>query len=242
MTAPTRSTQARLGRAAADGAGRAIAGAVAVVTAVRSVDKPMHPLGEVLTARLVRPGGGRSGVAFLDEAGEDDVLVRFSRSIGLPAPWPDVDGLAVRVPTPGAAHPHADVLMSGTGRGRVTRYLLVPTLKAHSAFLGTLLPYRSASGPVHLGARALDEHTWELAWARPSGEFTTFATLELTAEPGRDLSLSFDAVGAGLPGLDVYDWHKRVRDPSYARARRARGTVSPHQLDEAATSQATTGG
>lgn len=218
------------GEAAARGAGRAIATVVAGLARVRSVDKPMHPRGEVLRARLRVAGGTTTGIGLFDEPAEHDVLVRFSRSIGLPAPWPDVDGLALRVPTPGASHPHADVLMSTTGQGRVGRFLLLPTLGERSGFLSTLLPYRSPRGPVLLGARAISSSTWDLVWARPGSSWLTWGTLGLTDEPGRDLDLSFDAVGAGLPGLDVYDWHRRLRGPSYATARRLRGTVSPHDV------------
>lgn len=223
----------RLGRASATGAGKVVAGAVAVVD-VRPAAKPMHPRGEVLMARLRRRGGASTGAAFLDEAGEDEVLVRFSRSVGLPAGWLDVNGLAVRVPTPDGAQPQADLLMSGTGQGPLSRWLLKPSRLERGPFLGTLLPHRSPSGPVLLGARPTGDTSWELAWARPRSPWTSFAELELSAEPGRDLDLSFDAVGAGPPGLEVYDWHLRVRGPSYAVARRLRGTVSPHELEQAA--------
>lgn len=215
----------------ADGAGRALAGAVSLL-ARRPADKPMHPRGEVLTGRLRRtgsPGAERTGAAFLDEPGDDEVLLRFSRSAGLPAPWPDVNGLAVRVPTPDGPAPHADVLLSGTGSGVLTRYLLAPTLRERGRFLGTLVPYGSPVGPVHLGARALDDTTWELGWARARTGWTRFATLELQDGPGHDLAVSFDAVAVAPPGLEVYGWYRRLRGPSYAVARRMRGTASPFE-------------
>jgi hypothetical protein len=208
--------------------GRVLATLVSVLDRVRPADKPMHPRGVVLTARLRRHGGAGTGAAHLDDAGDDAVLVRFSRSLGLPAPWPDVDGLALRVPTPGGVRAHADVLMSTTGRGRLSRYALLPTTRPRSAFLSTLVPYRSPTGLVHLAARAVDEHTWELGWARPrSPVWTAYAVLRLDDEPGRDLALSFDAVVAGPPGLVVPAWHRRVRGPSYAVARRRRGVTTP---------------
>jgi hypothetical protein len=218
------------GSRVATSTGRVIAAAVSGLGRVRPADKPMHPRGEVLSARLTRHGGAGTGAAFLDEPGEADVLVRFSRSVGLPAPWPDVDGLAIRVPTPDADREHADVLMSTTGQGRLTRYLLAPTLRERGSFLCTLLPYRSPSGPLHLGARAVDADTWHLVWAHPrSASWTPYAVLALSAEPGRDLAMSFDAVAAGPPGLGVYGWHQRLRGPSYAAARRLRGADTTYE-------------
>ncbi|MCW2813903.1 MAG: putative phosphodiesterase [Nocardioides sp.] len=234
-----RSTLAtRLARASTTGAGRAVAGVIAVID-VRPAAKPMHPRGEVLVATLRRHGGAATGAAFLDEAGEDEVLVRFSRSVGLPAGWPDVNGLAIRVPTPDGPQPHADVLFAGTGQGAVSRWLFKPSRLHRGPFLGTLLPYRTPTGPVLLGARPTSETTWELSWARPRSSWTPFAEIGLADEPGRDLDLSFDAVGAAPSGLEVYDWQRRVRGPSYAVSRRLRGTVSPHELEPEAQSSTT---
>ncbi len=206
---------------ATSGAGAAVAGAIGLLARVRRVDKPMHPRGEVLLARLHRVGGATTGAAFIDEPGDDEVLVRFSRSIGLPAPWPDVNGLALRVPAPGAPGGHADLLMSGTGSGRWLRYVLAPSLRERG-FVGTLLRYGTPTGPVHLAARPLDDVTWELAFARPGAGWTAFGRLELGSMPARDLDLSFDATAGGPDGLTVPEWHRRLRGPAYAAARRVR--------------------
>ena len=228
-----------VGSRAATGAGRVIAAAVSVVARARPADKPMHPRGQVLTGRLRLLGGADTGAGLLDEAGEAEVLVRFSRSVGLPAPWPDVNGLAVRLPAPSARRQHADVLMSSTGRGRLTRYFLRPTLRARGPFVGTLIPYRSPSGPVHLGAQQVDARTWHLVWAHPaSSTWTPYAVLTLSEEPGRDLAMSFDAVAEGPAGLEVPDWHRRLRGPSYAVARRLRGVDATHDATQDATQDA----
>lgn len=207
--------------------GRALAGAVAGLARVRPAPKVMHPHGEVRTGRLRRHGGdgARSGADFLDGSGDDEVLVRFSRAAGLPAPWPDVDGLALRIPD--GAGGHADLLLSTTGRGRLARFVLVPTLREHGAFQSMLLPHRSPTGPVLVAASAAGEDRWDLLWARPRGPWTTFATLEVDPLPGRDLDLSFDAVTAAPAGLEVYEWHRRLREPSYAASRASRATPAP---------------
>lgn len=204
--------------------GRVLAGGVAGLSRLRSTEKPMHPRGSVATASLRRYGGAVSGAAFLDTPGRDDVLVRTSRSVGLPAPWPDVDGLAVRVPTDDGGH--ADVLLSGTGRGRVTRYLLAPARHARTTFLGCLVPFRSPSGPVLLGADPTADGGWDLSWARPWGSWHRFATLEPYdgrhgSTPG-DAPVAFDPVSTAPDGLEVYPWHRRIRGPGYAAARRSR--------------------
>src|SRR6476661_10111092 len=94
--------------------GAALAGATRVLSALRRPAKPLHPLGTVLTGVLRRHGGAEpSGVPWLDETGEDAVLVRLSRAVGLPAPLPDIFGLALRMST--ADGRPADLLLATTG-------------------------------------------------------------------------------------------------------------------------------
>jgi hypothetical protein len=210
--------------------GGRVLGAAFRAVALRSSARPLHPLGSVTGGRLRRhgapPGGRRSGAAWLDEPGEDAVLVRLSRSAGLPRPLPDVFGLAVRVPVeagPVDGAGYGDLLFSGTGSGRWTRFVLLPGRSASGHALGTLLPYRTPVGPVLLLARPLGETSFELSWARGRDPWTRFATLELTGDVAEDAPISFDAVRNPLPGLEVYPWVRRLREPSYASARRSRG-------------------
>ncbi len=211
-------------------AGRVVAAVVSGLARARRADKPMHPRGQVTTARLTRLGGAGTGAGFLDQPGDDEVVVRFSRSLGLPAPMPDVNGLAIRVLTPGGPREHADVLLSGTGRGRVSRYVLRPSFRDRGGFLGTLVPYASPTGPLHLGVRQVDARTWELLWSRPSwATWRTYGVLVLGDRPARDLALSFDAVVCAPPGLAVPEWHRRLRGPSYAAARRLRGAATTYE-------------
>jgi hypothetical protein len=211
-----------LTRTVSAGAGRVLGTAVGALSAARPAAKPMHPRGTVASGRLHRHGGADTGAAFLDDPGVDTVLVRWSRSIGLPTPWPDVAGLALRIRPDDHDDSSVDVLMSTTGHRAATRWLLRPTVHDRDAFLGTLLPYRSPTGPVLLGARAAGDGTWTLLWARPLGTWRAFGVLGLLDEPGRDLGVSFDATRAAPPGLVVPGWHRRLRAPSYAAARRSR--------------------
>ncbi|MBG6094803.1 hypothetical protein [Nocardioides luteus] len=201
-------------------AGRVLQAGVGVLAHLRPADKPLHPQGTVHLAVLRRHPGETTGAAFLDESGSDEVVVRLSRAVGLPEPVPDVNGLALRVPTTHGEH--ADLLFATTGHGRWTRFLLAPRTRLSHGFFSTLLPYRTPAGPVWLGAQFVGDSTWQLAWARPGTDWTWFATLELTAESDHDSLLSFDPTRSTPPGLEIYEWHRRLRAPAYKTARRSR--------------------
>ena len=95
-------------------AGRLVAVPLGAV-ARRRHGRPMHPRGAVFDAVLDRTGSLPPwGVPWLDEPAREDVVVRLSRGAGLPAPLPDLLGLAVRVP--GDDDP-VDLLLTSAGRG-----------------------------------------------------------------------------------------------------------------------------
>lgn len=198
-------------------AGRSLAAATSALAAVRRARKPLHPRGEVQAGRLVRTGSAeRTGVPWLDDPGEDEVLVRRSRAIGLPRALPDILGLAVRVP---ATDGVGDVLFATTGRGRVTRFTL--TFSRRGRPMTTLLPYRAGTGALLLGAVATGADDYLLSWARPRGAWHDFATLHL-AVGAADAEVSFDPLVNQVQGLDQYPVVERLREPAYLRARRSR--------------------
>jgi hypothetical protein len=163
-----------------------------------------------------------SGAEWLDLTGVDEVLVRQSRAVGLPPPAPDIFGLAVRVATgPGQ---HGDLLFASTGLGRLTRFTLTASRSPYGRPLTTLLPYRTPAGPVLLSAVFLHENTVVLSWAVGSGSWNLFAELRLGDAPAEetDAPVSFDPVKNALPGLETYDWVRRLREPAYLTARRSR--------------------
>jgi hypothetical protein len=209
------------GRRAATAGGQTLRAATAALAALRPADKPLHPVGSVTRGTLHRSGSdARSGVAWLDEPGEDEVLVRLSRAAGLPAPLPDVFGLALRVSRPDG---YGDLLFSTTGRGRLTRFTLTPGRTPYSRPMTTLLPYRTPAGPVLVGAVLRDESVVDLSWAAGTGPWHRFGVLRLSQEPAGDEDVSFDPVRHALPGLETYGWVRRLREPSYLTARRSRG-------------------
>ena len=191
--------------------------------AARPATKPLHPRGSVVQGTLHRVGTqGLTGAAWLDHPGEDLVLVRQSRAIGLPPPVPDIHGLAIRVPTEGVRH--GDLLFASTGLGRLTRFTLTAARSPYRRPMTTLLPYRTPVGAVLLSAVFRDESRVELAWATHSGGWHPFADLSLHADPSdhADMPVSFDPVRNVLPGLESYDWVRQLREPSYATARQSR--------------------
>jgi hypothetical protein len=135
-------------------AAAAAAGAFRAVARVRH-RKPLHPRGLVVPALVERHGAAPPvGAAWVDEPGRDEGVVRLSRSAGLPAGWPDVWGLALRVAAPRATSGVADLLLGGAFAGPLGRHVLTLT-RGPRAPLTTVLPYRTGTGRrVLLGALA----------------------------------------------------------------------------------------
>jgi hypothetical protein len=211
----------RAGSLAVSSGGAALAGAVRLLSALRSTPKPLHPQGEVVDAVLRRTGEGPpTGVSWLDEPGRDEVLVRRSRAVGLPDGLPDIHGLALRVPS--ETGDLGDLLMATTGTGRLGRFVLSASRSPHARPLTTLLPYRTPVGPVVLAAVADGDRAYELAFATVGGAWHRFAHLALGTPRGADVLVSFDPVRNTVPGLDNYPWVRRLREPAYRSARRSR--------------------
>ena len=87
----------------------------------------------------------------------------------------------------------------------------------------TLLPYRTPVGPVMVAATYLDSSRLELSWAVGMSSWHRFAELEVGGQvPADDERVSFDPVLHTIPGLEIYPWVRRLREPSYRAARRSR--------------------
>jgi len=142
----------------------------------------------------------------------------------LSAPHPDILGMALRIPTqPGQ---FGDVLLATTGTGLLSRYVLLPTRRHGLRAYTSLFPYKTLAGPLLLAAipTADSPRQYELAYARPTGPWLPFGTLQVTQTiyRGHDLDLSFDPVLNVVPGLETYHWAAQLRRFSYAASRRAR--------------------
>lgn len=230
-------TGRRLAAATTRGAGRLVAMPLGALARWRD-GKPMHARGAVFDAVLERHGSLGWGVPWLDASGTDPAVARLSRGAGLPAPLPDLLGLAVRVAGDGGP---IDLLLSTTGGGRLTR--LLPVLRRDAAAVhSSIMGYRSDAGTLRLAAFpeagqlpseprplvrevARDDVRFTLAVARGIGPWQPFARLTLTAPlPSLDPDVRFDAVQNPPPGLVPDGPMARFRAPAYARARAARAT------------------
>ena len=219
-------------------AGRAVAVPLGAL-ARRRGGKPMHPRGAVLDAVLERTGGPAGwNVPWLAGSGDEAALVRLSRGAGLPTPLPDLLGLAVRLPGPDGP---VDLLLSTTGRGRLTRWVPVPRRDAAAVYC-SIMGYRTPAGPVFLAALPEPEAApvtaepgpvaaaarsgrlaFTLAAARGAGDWQPFARLRLLAPvPEVDPDLRFDAVRHPPPGLVPDGPMARFRAPAYAAAQAGR--------------------
>jgi hypothetical protein len=220
-------------------AGEALAVVFKAMTRLRH-GKPIHPHGILAQAVVKRTGStyGRWGVPWLDEPGTDVGIVRLSRAAGLPAPVPDVLGLALRLKTLGTQH---DLLLATTGMRPGWRHVLCPRRHALRAPYGSLLPYHAAGRRVLIAAvpetgapygisdadvaRALASAscTFELMVATLLGNWTPFARLTVARDDNVfDVPVAFDPVLNPLPGLPLAQPFRSLREPAYRAARRAR--------------------
>ena len=186
-------------------AGGLLEGVFASIARLRPADKPLHPRGETLAATVTRSGLKPGvGVPWIDESGVDDAQIRISRAVGLPHGWPDIFGLALRVPTGAGA---GDILFATTGRGTIGRFLLLPGRTTTSWTYTTLIPYRTPSGPLLLAADPVGSDAFTLACARPTEPWRPFgrivleSSLSSSAGDVNDSEPDFDPVLNQIPGL-----------------------------------------
>jgi hypothetical protein len=157
-------------------AGKALAGLFFLIGKRRgSPRKALHPRGEVRHGLVRRQGcSWRTGVTWLDDGGSDRLLLRFSRSVGLPKPFPDVLGLARRIPL--KENRHGDLLLATTGAGGLGRFLLRPA-RHRGAVYNCLIPYRTPTGPLLVAALPIDDDglQFELVCAPLRGAWSSSA-------------------------------------------------------------------
>jgi hypothetical protein len=217
----------------ARGAGRLVAVPLGAVARWRH-GRPMHPRGAVFDAVLERTGSAPSwGVPWLDATARDAAVVRMSRGAGLPAPLPDLLGMAIRLS--GIGRP-VDLLLTTTGRGVLGRMVPFPRCDA-AAFYSSIMGYRSDAGVVRFAAFpdgdgvpsepgpladavARERLRFTLQACRGLGAWRPVARLTLAAPmEHRDPHVRFDAVLNPPPGLLPDGPIARFRAPAYATAR-----------------------
>ncbi|MBT2484332.1 MULTISPECIES: hypothetical protein [unclassified Microbacterium] len=228
---PVASLTSRLG-------GWLLRGGIAVLLLLRR-PRPIHSRGAVFEGEMTAlRRGATSGIGWIDDPpdGPVTIVARVSRSVGLPSLLPDVYGIGIRWEHDGAP---VDLQLSSTGIGFPGRYLLMPRLTLSRAVLSSVLPYRTARGPVLLCARtvparrlpgdlaalrqSVDEKPWTLRlyFASPRGKWHPFADARLSrSRPDDDPDLRFDIDTNPLPGAATYPWVRALRQPSYRLSQR----------------------
>ena len=210
------------GRGAVDLTAHVVVGATRVAAAVRTTGRPLHPVGRLRNASLHRHGLDPALVVpFLDARGTDEVLVRESRSLGLPSWLPDVHGLALRVPNPDGSH--GDLLFVSSGWGRTTRFTMLPTRSTYRRPLTSLVPYRTAAGAVQLGLRQVAPDVLALSCALGRSPWRHVGDLVLShTRPGPEVD--FDPTLNTVPGLEHYPVSELLQARSHHAARASRAS------------------
>ena len=121
--------------------------------------KAAHPTGSVFDAMLRVEGGAHvpPAAALLATPAEHQAVVRFSRSLGLPRPLPDLFGIALRLPGVHGPDRHQDFLMVTSIDAPVLHHIFVPVLDAQQAPYSSLLPYRAGGKRFVVGVQPVPD-------------------------------------------------------------------------------------
>jgi hypothetical protein len=230
---------------AVDLAGYGIGAVLAGVAGIRG-GKAVHPSGVVYRARLVIDGAAAAprGAALLSEPSTRCALMRFSRSVGLPRPCPDLLGISLRVPDAYGRGRHQDVLMVSSIDLPVLHHVFVPAGDVQQRAYSSSLPYRAAGNTFLLGvtpdpasprppggdefdrlgrAAATGRLAFGLAVASIWGRFRRVGALHIEDRlPDTVDALRFNPFNCG-GGLEPAGWLNRLRDYAYPLSQAAWG-------------------
>jgi hypothetical protein len=236
-------------RTAAHAAGVTIGVGLAAVAALRR-GKPVHPHGAVYAASLHVLGApaAPSAAELLATPGEHAAIVRFSRSIGLPRPLPDLLGMSIRVLHAYGSGRHQDFLLVTSVDLPVLHHVFVPAGDVQQRPYSSSLPYCAggetfligtlprAASPRPTGsdemnrlrrAAATGRLAFDLAVAPLRGRFRTVAGLHIGAALPRDAdALRFSPFNSG-GGLCATGLLNRMRKPAYTLSQAAWRTTRP---------------
>src|SRR5918995_4325034 len=199
-------------RPLSDAAGTAVSGVLGAVAAVRR-GKAVHPHGVVHRATLRVPGDPAAprGSRLLSRPGEHQAIVRFSRSVGLPRPLPDLLGMSIRVIDAYGAARHQDLLLVTSVDLPLVHHVFVPAGDVQDRIYSSSLPFSAGEERFLIGAlprsnsprpqggdeldrlaraAATGELRFDLAVARLEGRFRPIAELQV----GERLSPELDAL------------------------------------------------
>jgi hypothetical protein len=230
---------------AVDAAGYTVGSGLAGLAAIRR-GKAVHPQGAVYEAELVVPThrGALGRTELFGTRGRRPALVRFSRSLGLPRPLPDLLGMSVRVPDAYGRGRHQDFLMVSSVDAPVIHHLFAPAKDVQQRVYSSSLPYRAGDQTLLVGAlprpdsprveggdelerlaaaAATGALVFDLAVAEVWGRFQAVADLHIgdPLPPEAD-ALRFNPWNAG-GGIQPIGLLNRLRDYAYPLSQRAWG-------------------
>jgi hypothetical protein len=200
-----------------------------------------HPDGVVLRGELQVVDDGLAGTELFAPGRRATAVVRLSRGIGLPERFPDVLGLAVKVPDAYGPGADQDLLLASTPPPAPLRRFLAPSPSFDALPYSSLLPYRAGDARVLLGAVVAAEGEAvvtmadavnaaaerrlriELVSGGRLGSYTPFATIEpydvLPVAQGEHLAFDPWHTGGGLRPVGLLN---RLRAAAYPGSRRGR--------------------
>jgi hypothetical protein len=151
---------------------------LAAVSALRRA-KPVHPHGESFLATLNVPAepGAPPAAGLLRTPGDHRAVARFSRSVGLPRPLPDLLGMSIRVLDAYGAGRHQDLLLVTSGHHPLLHHVFLPAGDMQQRPYTSALPYRIGRQLFIVGALP-DPRS-----PRPAGD-DEFARLRAAAATG----------------------------------------------------------
>jgi hypothetical protein len=170
--------------------------------------------------------------------------VRFSRSLGLPRPLPDLLGMSIRIPDAYGLGAHQDFLLVTSVDLPVLHHVFLPAADVQDRPYSSSLPYRAGDQLLLVGAlpdrssprpegndeldrlaraAATGRLRFRLGVAPLEGRFRAVATLHVEARMDRGLdALRFDPFNTG-GGLEPVGVLNRLRDYAYPLSQRAWG-------------------
>jgi hypothetical protein len=187
MTEPLASCEERRPLAVA---GRAVGSAFKAASVLRGA-KSLHPYGVVYEAALAVDGdAGVPPAKLFRTPGTSSALVRFSASLGLPRPLPDLLGMSLRVIDAYGPGCHQDLLMVSSADRPIAHHVFLPADDVQRRPYSSSLPYRAGGELFLVGALPRADSP------RPAGS-GMYERLEAAAQTGK---LAFDLAVAPLMG------------------------------------------
>jgi hypothetical protein len=241
-------------RALGAAAGIATGVVLAAISVARRA-KAVHPHGESYVAELSVPGAATApaGSLLLGTAGVHRAIVRFSRSVGLPRPLPDLLGMSIRVLDAYGSGRHQDFLLVSSADLPVLHHVFLPAADVQQRPYTSSLPYRSGGALFVVGvlpdersprpdgddefhrlraAAATGQLRFRLAVASIMGRFRPVAEIRIGASlPPTADALRFNPwnTGGGLEPAGVLNAMRRYAYPmsqwAWRQARRGGATL-----------------